>query len=143
MIIVGLKGDESCQSEVSNIFDSLDVNVSVEDFTLKVLPSQKPFKPILVTFKDQTLRDRIMGKRKLTRLDTEVCRIASETKRNIYINPDLQKHTRDLFLKANQLKSHGFKYVWCKEEKILARKNGDDPVIAIITAAQVEALKTN
>ncbi|CAG9768440.1 unnamed protein product [Ceutorhynchus assimilis] len=36
-----------------------------------------------------------------------------------------------------------FKYVWCKDDNILARKTEGAPVIRIITSGQVDSLKTN
>lgn len=140
VIVVGLTDDDNCQVNIMKTFDALNVNVSQEDFTYKVLPSKSNIKPVLVSFTGQNLRDTVLKCRKSTTLNTEICKIPTEQKRNIYINPDLSKHIRELFLKAKELKSHGFKYVWCKDDSILARKNDGDPVTRIITSAQIQSI---
>lgn len=141
VVIVGIKGDEHSKDEVMKTLDALNINISEDEFSVKVLPSKKSLKPLLVHFSDENIRNRILQQRKITPLDTELCRIAAASKRNIFINPDLPKFTRSLFLKAKELKSCGFKYVWCKDEKVLVRRNDGEPVLRIITSAQVESIK--
>jgi len=141
VVIVGLKGDENVDVHVANTLNALDIVVSKKDYSVKVLPSSKAKKPVLVSFTDVHIRNNVLKQRKSIQLDTEICRIPADSKTRIYVNPDLSKYTRALFLKAKELKSHGFKYVWCKGENILVRKNEDDSAIKIITSAQVDGLK--
>ncbi|CAG9765779.1 unnamed protein product [Ceutorhynchus assimilis] len=141
IIIVGLKGDENVNADVTNTFKALNIVVPRDEYTVKVLPSKQSKKPVLVSFTDEHMRNNVLKQRKTIQLDTEICNIAADSKTRIYVNPDLSKHTRDLFLKAKELKSHGFKYVWCKDDNILVRKNEEDSAIKIITSAQVDSLK--
>lgn len=141
IVIVGLKGDENVEADVTSTFNALEIDVPRDEYTVKVLPSKQPKKPVLVSFTDEQLRNNVLKQRKNIQLDTRICKIAADSNTRIYVNPDLSKHTRDLFLKAKELKLHGFKYVWCKDENILVRKNEDDSAIKIITSAQVDSLK--
>lgn len=144
VVIVGLKGDKNTEVDVFKTFSALDVNVSRDDVEIKVMPSKNSLKPVVITFVDEKLRSTVLKQRKSIQLDTEKCQIGAETKRKIYVNPDLSKHTRELLLKAKELKSIGFKYVWCKEdETVLVRKGDRDPVIRIITSAQVDSIKSD
>ena len=75
-------------------------------------------------------------KRSKAKLETTECGIQGE-KRNIYINDDLPKPIRELYKKARELRSHGFRYVWCKLGKIYARKDEGQELVKIFNKEQV------
>lgn len=136
VVIVGLNGEHAKES-VKKIFNVLNVDVSEEKYSIKTLPSKKPLKPILVQLENETLRNDIIQKSKTTLLSTEKCGIDNRRDSKIYINQDLSKNDRDLYKKATELRKHGYKYVWCKNSKILVRKQDGDPVIQIVTEGQI------
>lgn len=142
VIIVGLNGDENASSDVKKVFESLNVNIGSDDYSVKPLPSQTNRKPVLVSFSKMEIKEQIMTLRKSIKLDVKMCRIAAEGNRRIFINQDLPKHVRELHKKAIELRGAGFKFIWCKEEQVLARRAEGDPVIRIVTSAQVDSLKT-
>lgn len=142
IVIVGLTGDDNASSDVKKVFSALDVDIPTSDYNVKPLPSQQDRKPILVSFSQENMKEKVLKQRKLIPLDTNKCGIRTDVNRRIYINQDLSKHTRELFRKAMELRDIGFKYVWCRDETVLARRTDGGPVIQIITSAQIDGLKT-
>nr|CAI5828125.1 unnamed protein product [Callosobruchus analis] len=59
----------------------------------------------------------------------------------IYINEDLSRPTRDIFRKARELRTVGFKYVWCKNSQVYVRKMDGGQAIKINSLSEIESLK--
>ena len=90
---------------VKKLFTVLKVVINENEYSIKTLPSKMPSKPILLSLnnsekKQDILRNR-RAKGKLTTTDLELnCEI-----RNIFINEDLPKETRQLHNSARDLKA--------------------------------------
>ncbi|CAH1961009.1 unnamed protein product [Acanthoscelides obtectus] len=66
-------------------------------------------------------------KGKLTLRNTE----CGDADSRIFVDEELTKETYQLFKHSRQLKGVGYKYVWHREEKILARRNDGSDIIFI------------
>lgn len=139
IVVVGISGNDDSKKNVKKIFNYLKVDIPDEEYHIKVLPSKHPKKPVLVTFNKTDSRAKVLEQKKSIRLDTVKCGIP-DTFSHIFINEDLPRHTRDLYKKARHLRTHGYKYIWCKDGKILIRKDDGEPAIRILTASQITGL---
>ncbi|CAH1962501.1 unnamed protein product [Acanthoscelides obtectus] len=63
-----------------------------------------------------------------------------EESKRIFVDEELTKETYQLFKHSRQLKGVGYKYVWHREGKILARKNDGSDIIFIRNVNQVNDL---
>lgn len=140
IVIVGLKGDQDAKKDVTKVLNYLKVGISEQEYEVKILPSKESKKPVLVTFSQKAIRDKVLLQRKSVSLDTNTCGITSGNTSKIFLNEDLCKHSRELFKKARELKRHGFKYVWCKNGSILVRKDDNGPIKKMLTAGQITNL---
>ena len=141
VVIVGLKGGRNAKEDVKKVLNQLKVDISDEQYEVKTLPSQEATKPVvLVTFAQKALRDKVLQEKKSVPLDTNICGITSEITTKIFLNEDLSKHSREIFKKARELRQHGFKYVWCRDGNIFARKVDNGPIKKILTSSQVTNL---
>lgn len=61
----------------------------------------------------------------------------------IYLDEHLTSEKAKLFSAAKMLKNNGYKYVWCKEGKILVRKADGDKVVLIRTEEDIARLINN
>jgi len=66
----------------------------------------------------------LIQKRKKIGYDAKICGLGNAGNRKIYLNPDLPRHERELFMKARELKLPGFRYVWCKNGNVPGKKIG-------------------
>lgn len=139
IVVVGISGNDDSRKDVKKIFNYLNLDISDEEYCVKVLPSKHTKKTVLITFDKSESKAKVMEQKKSVRLDTVKCGI-TDTFSNIFINEDMPRHTRDLFKKARNLKEHGYKYIWCKDGKILVRKTDGGPVIRILTMSQITGL---
>lgn len=142
IVVVGISGNDDSRKDVKKIFNYLNLNISDEEYRVKVLPSKHVRKPVLITFDKTESRAKVLEQKKSVRLDTTKCGI-SDTFSHIFVNEDMPRHTRDLFKKARNLKDHGYKYIWCKDGKILVRKTDGEAAVRIFTASQITGLMTS
>lgn len=143
IVMVGLKGDQNAKKDVTKILNYLKIEISEQNYEVKILPSKESKKPVLVTFSEKAIRDKVLLQRKSVSLDTNTCGITSGNTSKIFLNEDLSKHSRELFKKARELKKHGFKYVWCKDGNIFVRKDDNGPIKKMLTACQISNLITS
>lgn len=134
---------DNMEATVETVLRVLDNKITRSYYTIKPIPSKNPVKPLLIIFKQEELRNALIQKRKEIALDAEMCGLGSAGNRKIYLNPVLRRHERELFIKARELKSSGFRYVWCKNGSVFARKKDGDTIINIVTAAQVDSLRNS
>lgn len=133
-----MKRDPETTVSTKKIIGKLDVND--EEYKVTTLPAHNTEKAVvLVQFKSVEVRNSVLEKRKMFRLNTENSGI-NNMQTAIYINEDLSRPTRIIFRKARELKKNGYRYVWCKDGQIYARKKDGDDVIKIVSVAQVDAL---
>ncbi|KAK9873512.1 hypothetical protein WA026_022924 [Henosepilachna vigintioctopunctata] len=118
VIMIGL----SKTAEVVKVLNKLDINIKDEEIKTRQISSKGHMKPILVTFPSESVRNEVLLKRKAKGLLNSENMELDGDRRNIYINEDLPKITRDLFRKASELKNIGYMYVWVKEEKFFVGK---------------------
>lgn len=118
VVIFGMKEGR----DVGKILDKLNVPCQSEDNTIKTIPSKAINKPILVSFKNEELRNMVIEKRKLKKvIDTTEYNIEGP-KWKIYINEDVPRETRVLFNKTKKLKiEKNFKFVWIKNGQVYCR----------------------
>nr|CAI5838538.1 unnamed protein product [Callosobruchus analis] len=134
-VIVGLSETE-IKHNVKKVFNKLEFQINEEDYRIQVLNSKSNKKPVLVRFRNEEARRRLIdARRRVRRLTSQECGIEGVVS-DIYINEDL----RLLFSKARTLKNHQFKYVWCKNGKVFARKGEGERAIVISCIQQIDSL---
>lgn len=142
LIILGVSTEESEKSAVKKISEKLGVTLEEKEFTSKRLPSKSLSNPILVTFKSKNIRDQILEKRKeFGKLNSEILGLKGSLKTDIFVNEDIEKEVRDLYLKARQLRQHNYRFVWCKDGKVFCRQTINSKVILINNENKIELLK--
>lgn len=143
VMIMGLqsKNDNECLHDVKNILRFLNADTEIKDFSVKIINSKTPYKPVLVKFQSPEQRNLVLAKRKEKGiLESTDCNIPGE-KRKLYINEDMDREIRLLFNQARSLKNHGFKYIWYKNGLVFGRKEDKSEVIVLKTSEQIEDLK--
>nr|CAH7746601.1 unnamed protein product [Callosobruchus chinensis] len=121
-IIVGLSESEIKQN-VKKVFNKLEFQANEDEYRIQVLNSKANKKPVSVKFRNEEAKKRLIeARRRIRRLNSQECGIPGVTS-DIYINEDLSKDVRFLFSEARSLKNHQFKYVWCRNSKVFARKD--------------------
>ncbi|KAK9877632.1 hypothetical protein WA026_019302 [Henosepilachna vigintioctopunctata] len=92
---------------------------------------------VLIKFKKEGIRKELFRKKKeIGTLDLVDCGIGNR-KGSIYFDEDLLTDIRKLFQKARELRKHGFRYIWFKDEQILVRKSNFSNVIKIKCENQI------
>nr|CAH7748753.1 unnamed protein product [Callosobruchus chinensis] len=138
-IIVGLSESEIKQN-VKKVFNKLEFQANEDEYRIQVLNSKSNKKPVLVKFRNEEAKKRLIeARRRVQRLTSQECGIPGVAT-DIYINEDLSKDVRFLFSKARSLKNHQFKYVWCRNGKVFARKDEGERAIIISCVQQVDSL---
>ncbi|KAG5873142.1 hypothetical protein JTB14_037998 [Gonioctena quinquepunctata] len=101
LVFFGANGEE----DVEKILENLNVLSQPGDYTVKIIPTKSINKPVIVTFKQVELRNKVIERRKAKKvLDTTEFKIGGPM-RKIYINEDVPRETRALFNKAKKLKT--------------------------------------
>lgn len=124
---------EDCKEIVVNIAKELDLNISKNDIdiahrlhTSKVNISRS----IVVQFKTRTIREQIAHKRFMVVSNKDINGTPIGSK--IYINEHLTTYYKNLIRQAKiKQRETGFKFVWFRNNKLLARRTEDSPVIWI------------
>lgn len=97
-------------------------------------------KPIVIQFSDRKKRDAVLAKGKRKELkSTDFVKRAPSTA--VYVNEHLTQFTKDLLYEAKKLKDIGFKYVWAKDGKVLARRDENCKVLQIFTKKDVAKIQ--
>nr|CAI5836230.1 unnamed protein product [Callosobruchus analis] len=139
VIVTGIKGDNDAEANIKKVLTKLGEDK--EDYKVSVLPTAKPNSSvIIVQFSTAEKRNKVLEKRKKNALTCQNCGV-SEMPTPIYINEDLSRPTRDIFRKARELRTVGFKYVWCKNSQVYVRKMDGDQAIKINSLSEIESLK--
>nr|CAI5854156.1 unnamed protein product [Callosobruchus analis] len=136
IVITGLKGDKNASNNVKKVFSKL--NEVDEDYQISKLPTVNVDKSVIVVqFKTQERRNRILEKKKTMFLDSENCGI-DDKRSKICINKDLSRPTRELYKKARELRQKGIKYVWCKNGQVYARIAEGEQLVKINSVVDIE-----
>nr|CAI5817393.1 unnamed protein product [Callosobruchus analis] len=136
IVITGLKGDKNTSNNVKKVFSEL--NEVDEDYQISILPTVNVDKSVIVVqFKTEERRNRILEKKKTMFLDSENCGI-DDKRSKIFINEDLSRPTRERYKKARELRQNGIKYDWCKNGQVYARKAEGEQVVKINSVADIE-----
>lgn len=139
IVIVGVEN----QDEILKVMNSLKVNVTVENINVKQIPTNKLPTLHVVTLPNEETKKLILKNRKEGGLLNSKDLGLNGIERNIFINEDLPRPTRELFKKARELKPAGYKYVWVKEGKVFCRKSESVKPILLIDSDHVDKLKKN
>lgn len=117
--------------DLPKICSALKVPATAADFTQIQCYITKNGTSLSVSVSSLELKNRILAARsQMGKITLKTCGLgASETP--IYINEELTKDVYSLFKSAKRLRDKGFKYVWHKNGKILARKEDGDRAILI------------
>jgi len=99
-------------------------------------------KPIIVQFSNRQKRDLVLSKSKNKSVSLKsVDFVGGVPETNIYINEHLSQFTRELLFEAKQLKEVlGYKYVWVKQGKVMAREDDGSKYVNITSKADVHKL---
>lgn len=130
---------EEALEKTIKLFSFLETPISSTDvLDFKQVPTKTGVKAI-ATIKTEHKR-KILGSRskkgKLTLRNTKF----SESDQRIFVDEELTKETYNLFKYSKQLKGVGYKYVWHRDGKVLARKNDESKIIAIRNEGHVRDL---
>lgn len=103
-------------------------------------PGEKRPRPVLVTLKSKSARDKWIQQRKTKITNKSI--YGGQSDQQIYINEDLIKPLRQLFWEAKSRLQPHFTYIWIQNSKILVRKNSEDRKIHNIRSeGDIERLK--
>ncbi|KAL3285979.1 hypothetical protein HHI36_000493 [Cryptolaemus montrouzieri] len=90
-IIFGINDEQ----EILKVLDHIVLKVEKENMKVKRLPSKKPMKPYVVTFKEEQMRNLVLTNRKIKGLLKSSAINLEGTERNIFINEDQLKLIQD------------------------------------------------
>ncbi|KAK9889269.1 hypothetical protein WA026_004548 [Henosepilachna vigintioctopunctata] len=141
LMIIGLENNNIQEStkEVIKICKTLDTPIQEDDFVCKIISSKNGKKQLQVKFKEVNTRDKLIQKRKEIKLTLQDCSIGDKVG-NIYVNEDLPLHVRKLYHQSRELKKYGFKFVWCKNGNIFARKTNNAEAKRIFSESQIKQM---
>ena len=145
---VPIAKDEDTNDIVKKVGNLVNVNIDNEDISVSHrLPSkneknnnQDP--SVIVRFVRRDLRDALYKARtKLRFKTTHDLGITRHSPEKIFITESLTRRNKDLLSRCLQKKKDlNFKFLWTKYGRILMRKDGSSPVIAISTVKDIEKL---
>nr|CAI5862994.1 unnamed protein product [Callosobruchus analis] len=140
VIISGINGDRDAETNVKKVLSKLDIEEDICKIT--VLPTSNTKNAvIIVRFPREELKKQVLEKRKKVALTHQACGISEQNKK-IYVNEDLPRETREMYKKARELRAAGYRYVWCKNYQVYARKEDGGAAVRINNLDEVEKLKT-
>nr|CAI5847328.1 unnamed protein product [Callosobruchus analis] len=136
IVITDLKDDKNASNNVKKVFSKLsEVD---EDYQISILPTVNVDKSVIVVqFKTEERRNRILVKKKTMFLDSENCGI-DDKKSKIFMNEDLSRPTRELYKQGRELRQKEIQYVWCKNGQVYARKAEGEQMVKINSVADIE-----
>lgn len=136
--------NENLKKIVLKLADKMEVGVKEDDIeVVHRLPSKgNKIQPIIIQFQSRQVRDRMLNRKKKIITTSE---LIGQGNGKVFINPNLNKYFRELRYKAKQLGNElGYKYIWFKNNKILAKKNEFSKDVIIITNEDdLEKMKKN
>ena len=139
-LINGEHDKENSQEKVRNLLQFLKVSESEAQFEILNNIDTKIGMKTVITLQNKESKYTILKARakkgKVTRASVG---FGGEDK-PIFINEDLPKETYTLLKKAKQLKDVGYKYVWHRDGRILARRNDTDKPIHVKNDAVLDEL---
>lgn len=87
-------------------------------------------KDIVVQFRDRSTRNKLLAKKKVKIISTEITKGRSDSQ--VYINEHLTQFNKQLFWETKmKSKVTNYKYIWVKDGKIFGRKDDNERVIRI------------
>lgn len=135
---IPLQNDETMPDIVGTLSNIIGepVNYQVDIQAAHRVPTKRKsgIKPIVVQFSNRQKRDAFLLKAKKIKIkSTAFVNNVPET--FVYVNEHLTPFNRELLFKSKQLKLNGYKYVWPKDGKILAKKTDSDRDRAVHVAS--------
>lgn len=123
------------------------VGVRVEDHHVDVIHrvrtrNQDKAAPIVVQMTTRTMRDAIIEKARPLEITPQLLGIGGENnKKRLFINEQLTIYKKNLFYHARQLKKNKqYEYVWMRNGRIMAKKNGSSGTIFINSMIDIDKL---
>ncbi|XP_045455953.1 uncharacterized protein LOC123665736 [Melitaea cinxia] len=127
------KKDENLYSLVQNIGNCVNFPIKKEDINyIARVPTRSPnmAKPIIICFNNRYMKEDLVAVARKHNLN--ISDIGYSSSSTFYINDHLTQHYKSLLGKAkSRAKEVGFKYIWVKHSKIMARKTDSSPVFFI------------
>ena len=143
---VELLEGEKTEDVVMKIAKAIKINLDIQDIeAVRRLPVRKSSAApprIIVQFSSSKKRDEFIAARSQLAHYTSGRIVGGKSKDRVYINENLTAFNRELLWKTKQKgKAEGFKFIWFKFGKVLAKKNENSPgVIHISTFADIDKL---
>ena len=136
----GINVSNMINPKVEKILKYVSPNLNRSDVVIKVSNMRKENCPVIVEFKSKEVKKQFLEDRKQKgKVTTTDCGLAGESL-PLYFNEDLNAEERRLFKKARELKTHGFKYVWVRDNNILVRQADTSAIIRIKSDDDIEKL---
>lgn len=137
--------DEDVTRIVQNVGSKIGCTISDTDVDVcHRLPSASGQNAgnIIVKFCRRVVKQEFIKKKRSNKLTVGNLEIAScrGSEQPIYINEHLTVTNAEIFKRARQLRNHGYKYVWTRDCKVLARKTEGSKIIYLHNLDSVEAL---
>lgn len=127
------KKDENLYSLVQSISNYVNFPIKKEDINyIARVPTRLPnmAKPIIICFNNRYVKEDLVAVARKRNLN--ISDIGYSSSSTFYINDHLTQHSKSLLSKAkSRAKEVGFKYIWVKHSKIMARKTDSSPVFFI------------
>lgn len=144
--IIGVpqKEEENLQSIMSTIATALTMNK--DDVKIAERQPSRVGKPgiILMAMKDSDSKTKWISAAKEKRLNSSVMPGGGSTQEKIFVREALTQYNKNLLWKTKQQLKEKFKYVWCKNGKIMARKNDKSKMVIIRSEVDIyDALHLN
>lgn len=134
IVVVGVpsQDDSDTGNIVSKIVTAMQIPIGKSDIVDSFRLGRKEDGPILVKFRDHSMRKEILRKiKQMKGITNEKCHLKGENGR-IYLNEDLPVNKRMLFKKARDIKKReGYAAAFCMNGVVYLRKNDQDPPIKI------------
>lgn len=146
MIITGipiLNDTNALRTLYDDLITKLEINKEdtqlVDIFQGKHIHSGTQSAPIYVELQSSDIKNTIIQLAKAKQLKANHLGFDSHNK--VKIAERLTPYNKNLLREANQLRSHGIKFIWIKYGKIFIRKNHNSEIINIRSSIEIESYK--
>lgn len=143
IVIFGISASDA-NNNTEDIVDKLLLKVNIPKDAVKNILHHNDHNnqpgALMISFIDNNAKNTFLKLAK--RLDIKPNDLGLSTSGRISFNEQLTRMNQTLLQETRQLRSHGFKFIWSKNGRILVRKTATSKIMAIHNIHCIEALKS-
>lgn len=135
---VAERTDEDPKTIVSNLLTKIEAPIGDSVISCERLQSKEPNSVLLVTFSDRKSLDSFIKKARELKPTNTI--FGGDNHERIYVNEKLPAACYQLLKQAKVLRQHGFRFIWSRNGRVLARKEEGSKVSHIKDANDINSL---